>query len=199
MALSLLISVFVIGFMFSVGCCCCACTSCTQADDEAAVYEVVVTGVANGSCATGCTNADGTYNVTHQITGTCHTSGSVTNYGCCYTEEVDLGAPYLNYSACTPQCLFPPQFVKVYMAISSNQSETGYGNCTQTLTTVDVTGELGAGCLDTDCDLAHFEDLSGSILDCSLASYDSRDIPFIGSIAGSACNWSGATCTVTRL
>lgn len=195
-----LAALIVLGFLFSVGCCCvgCGCTSCTIADDVAAAYEVTITGITDGYCAN-CSNANATYSV-----------GTTTN-SFCGTLISFPGDPVCVYSAtesCVITCAGGGGFacagvganVTCVLAITSDGSVSGYSDCDRTVTLVQLLGDVGVGCgLNITCTgVGTFVEIAPGLLSCADGGdYESRSIPTVGSSGD--CDHTSATCTVTRV
>lgn len=203
-------ALIVLGFLFSVGCCCgCSCTSCSRTDDEAMAPVVTVTGLANGAC-TGCANANGTYNTTHDPD--CYFCPAATvpfDFGfwdvCCYYAEM-IGTVAIDCNG--PNPCDDTIGANAYLAfvVGSNADWTGEAeDCDATRNIVYLWGDVGVSChngiivnVGIECtNIGFFTEVATPILDCTAGSYTSRPIPPMAGGVTRDCDWTGATCTVT--
>lgn len=196
-----ILSIAVIGFLFTLGCgCgCCACTSCSLADDVAASYDVTITNIANGLC-TQCTNANATYSVGTTTNGFCGNSITFTGDPVCVFATTDAHAiDCLGGGGCSGTS---GTNITCALAITSDGDVTGVGDCEKTTNRVLLIGDGGVSCEPGgNCtNIGNFSETAASLLSCADAGdYESRNIPANGGGASNDCNWSSASCTVTRV
>ena len=201
-AMVLLSFLGVIGFTFGLACCCdaCGCTSCTVADDVAAAYEVTITGITDGYCAN-CSNANATYSVATTTNSFCGTLISFPGDPVCVyaaTESCVITCAGGGGFACAGES----ESVTCVLAITSDGSVSGYDDCDRTVNWVLLMGDVGVGCgVNITCtSVGNFVEIAPGLLSCADGGdYEARDIPQSGGGATNDCDWSTATCTVTRV
>lgn len=195
-------TLIVVGFLFSVGCCCtaCGCTSCTISDDVASAYEVTITGIVDGYCAT-CSNANATYSLASTTNSFC---------GNLFSFPGDPVCVYATTEPCVITCAGGAGLgcagvganVTCALAITSDGSVSGYDDCERTVNWVYLLGDVGVGCgIHITCTgVGSFVEIAPGLLSCDDGGdYESRNIPQSGGSATGDCDYSGATCTVTRV
>lgn len=177
----------VVGFFT---CCCCYCTSCTEAQDAAAEYDVTITGLANNSC-TGCANAEGTYHVV-QGDNPCGSPSIGGSPRCVYSATQ---AGDIDCTACPPSGDHSTT-ISCQLFITSDGAVTGDETCAKTTTEV-VLAANDYGCTiisPLQCYMITRWQKTSTIKACD--GYAAYAVDYLNGSTANECTGSGSTCTV---